>query len=136
MKVMLYILSQLNGFKMQNNDEYFQFIFIGNAEKCLSSCTHVTENSSNNNVVADAMVNHLAHEIAETITDPKEKDHNGWKTPISRAEIADKCAYQFGEKTLNNGKSNIQLGSKYFLIQQLWLNGRDGNTGNCVMSTD
>jgi hypothetical protein len=76
---------------------------------------------------ADYEVNTLAHEIEETTTDMMGTawyDNRGY-------ENADKCAWNFGPTvtTTAGGVANIAIGSKYFLVQQNWINK---GTGGCT----
>jgi hypothetical protein len=78
--------------------------------------------SPNGDVGADAEVNTLAHEIEEATTDPMGTawfDHRGY-------ENADKCAWNFGTRSLSGGLANIKVGTKNFLVQQNWVNAGSG----------
>lgn len=110
-----------------------QTSFIGNCAQCLANCGQFATGSINGIAAADAMVNHIGHEIAEVITDPCDStgSYNGWKDNNTE-EIADKCEFSFGE-TYNSGTANIRLGSRDYLIQQLWTNTVGGIEGHCVM---
>jgi hypothetical protein len=80
--------------------------------------------SPNNDPVADAEVNLIAHETEETSTDP---DGNGWYDVVNDTifENADKCKWQFGSvyTTANLARANMNLGGKDFLIQENWFSG-------------
>src|SRR5262249_2219404 len=69
----------------------------------------------------------IAHEIAESVTDP---DQNAW-FDSNKEENADKCAWQFGAmyRTRTGASANVRLGSRDFLIQQIWVNV---GTGYCA----
>lgn len=69
-----------------------KYSFVGNADRCPSSCSPVTGTTPNGNLGADAMASIVAHELEETITDP---DLNAWYDR-SGAENGDKCAWTFG----------------------------------------
>lgn len=71
---------------------------------------------------ADAEVNTLAHEVEETTTDLL---GNAWFDRRGY-ENADKCAWNFGTRSFSGGQANIQVGAKYFLVQQNWLNTGSG----------
>ncbi len=82
---------------------------------------------------ADAEVNTLTHEIEEANTDPQ---LNAWwvsnsSSPYYQEENADMCAWTFG--TLNpDGKGNITIGGKSFLVQRNWLN--TAPSGGCAQT--
>ena len=76
----------------------------------------------------------LAHELAETVTDPQ---LNAWYDSQSpKQENADKCAWKFGNTytTANGAKANIKVGVKDFLVQQNWKIGNMINQVGCRMS--
>ncbi|TLY52315.1 MAG: hypothetical protein E6K53_04640 [Gammaproteobacteria bacterium] len=100
--------------------------FVGNADRCPSSCAAQSASSPNNNIGADGMASVIAHEIEETVTDP---DLNGWYN--GNWENGDKCAWTFGtESTASNGsKYNVTLGGSQYLIQQNWI----APAGGCAM---
>ena len=106
-----------------------KYAFVGNSDRCPSACEDQTSVSPNGNTGADAMASVIAHELSEAATDP---NLNAWydgSTPPQ--EIGDKCAWNFGAtQTASNGSLyNVVLGSRQYLIQQLWLVG-----GGCAMS--
>jgi len=77
------------------------------------------------------MANIIAHEIADSVTDP---ELNAWYDADGN-EVADKCAWKFGTTTEAGPKTdsyqyNIVLGGVEYLIQQLWSQANKG----CVMS--
>ena len=100
-----------------------KFSFVGNADRCLSSCAPQTV-SPNNNPGADAMASIIAHELEEAVTDP---DLNAWYD-FRGQENADKCAWTFGTEYLhpNGSHVNMKLGSRYYLIQRNWVNASGG----------
>ena len=92
----------------------------------LPCCAHVHTNrvSPNNVPGVDAMINILAHELSEAVTDP---DGLGWKSS-TYGENADMCAWKFGSQVLQakngsgitfqynmKGKSGVK-----YLIQENW----------------
>jgi len=97
--------------------------FIGNPDRCPSSCS-VQSNSPNGNAGADAMASLIAHELSETVTDP---DGNAWYDRRGE-ENADKCAWNFGQvhPTGNGSYANVHMGSRDYLIQQIWVNASGG----------
>ncbi len=94
-----------------------------------SACTATTV-SANGDLGADVEVNLLAHEIAETTTDPL---GTGWYD-ASGLENADKCSWKFGSTSSSslskNMRYNVVLGGKYFLLQTNWQNY---SSGGCVI---
>jgi hypothetical protein len=105
-----------------------KYSFIGNADRCPSSCAAQTT-GPNGNAGADAMASIIAHEAEEAASDP---DLNAWYDNRGY-ENGDKCAWTFGtEYTAANGaKANVKLGTRDYLIQQNWVNA---NGGLCAMS--
>jgi hypothetical protein len=105
-----------------------KYAFIGNPDRCPSSCAAQTT-SPNGNAGADGMASIISHELEEAVTDP---ELNAWYDRRGE-ENADKCAWTFGtEQTAPNGsKYNVVLGSREFLIQQNWVNA---SGGKCAMS--
>jgi hypothetical protein len=105
-----------------------KYSFIGNPEKCPSSCAALTA-GPNGNVGADGMASIITHELEEAATDP---DGNAWYDGAG-AENADKCAWTFGTTyTAPNGTpANIHLGARDFYIQRNWLNV---GAGSCAQS--
>ena len=95
----------------------------------LGFCSAQTVSSPNNNAAADSMVNVIAHELSEAVTDP----HLDAWYDSSGEENADKCKWTFGHTyTLLNGSlANIRLGGKDYMIQQNWANDQGGY---CTMS--
>jgi len=74
------------------------------------------------------MVNVIAHELVESATDPI---GNAWYRDSDHYENADMCSWLFGPvQKISNYNSNVQLGSKYFLIQQVF----DLKTGRCALA--
>ena len=83
----------------------------------------------NDNFGADAMASQLAHLLNVIVTSPmgNEGEFGGWCDRYG-FENAAKCFGTFGQTYLapNGGTANIQLGTRHFLIQQNWVNGRKG----------
>jgi hypothetical protein len=102
--------------------------FIGNPARCPTACSAQTV-TPNANLAADGMANLVAHELAESVTDPS---LNAW---FDRRgfENADKCAWKFGATTtLSSGaKTNVSFGTRNWLLQQNWLNA---NGGLCTLA--
>ena len=104
-----------------------KYSFVGNPDRCPSACEAQTTGPSGN-AGADGMASIIAHELEEAVTDP---DLNAWYDTRGY-ENADKCAWTFGQTTTapNGSKYNLLLGSRYFLIQQNWVNA---NGGYCAL---
>ncbi|MFO0761663.1 MAG: hypothetical protein U0359_34795 [Byssovorax sp.] len=101
-----------------------KYSFVGNPDRCPSSCEQQSASSPNGNPGADGMASILAHEAEEAATDP---DLNAWYD--SRGyENADKCAWTFGTtQSAGNGSIyNMTLGNRNYLIQQNWVNAAGG----------
>jgi hypothetical protein len=105
-----------------------KFSFIG-GPRCLNTCSRQRFHSPNDNPAADAMASIIAHELAESVTDP---DLNAWYSNRGD-ENADKCAWHFGTTypVENNTNANVRWGSRDYLIQQNWVNA---NGGSCALS--
>lgn len=101
-----------------------KYAFVGHTDRCPDVCSPGTV-SPNGNAAADAMVNLIAHELVETVTDPL---GNGWYDSAGN-ENADKCAWTFNTTytATNGGKANVHLGSRDYYIQSNWVN-RPGGT--------
>jgi hypothetical protein len=105
-----------------------KYAFIGNPDRCPSACEAQSGSSPNGNTGADGMASIIAHELEESVTDP---DLNAWYDSRGE-ENADKCAWTFGTTFIANGAyANMQLGSRYYLIQRNWVNA---NGGYCSLS--
>jgi hypothetical protein len=94
--------------------------------------------SPNGNEGADAMASVMAHELNETVTDPK---GNAWFHTDTAGENGDLCNFKYGTATvpldfsstflaLNGAHADIVLSGRQFLIQSNWLNA---NGGGCAM---
>ena len=107
------------------NNTRLHYAFIGNpAPSHMGNCGAQLTNSPNGNPGADAMASTIAHELAETVTDPNE---DAWYDSGGN-EIADKCAWNFGATyTAPNGSmANMILGGNNYLIQTNWVNASGG----------
>jgi hypothetical protein len=111
------------------NGKDIKYSFVGNPDRCPTSCEDQSSSSPNGNPGADGMASIIAHEFEEAATDP---DLNAWYDRRGQ-ENADKCAWTFGSTyTVSNGSTaNVRLGSRDFLIQQNWVNAAGGY---CSMS--
>ena len=105
------------------NGQDIKFGFVGNPQRCPSACSAQTT-TPNNNMGADAMANLIAHELAESTTDP---NLNAWFDRRGY-ENADKCAWTFGTTTtLSSGaKYNVTFGVRNWLLQRNWINKSGG----------
>lgn len=93
-----------------------KYSFVGNANRCLSSCAAQTI-SPNGNPGVDGMASVVAHELEESLSDPQ---LNAWYD-ASGAENADKCAWTFGgqqQQAANGSYYNQTLGARHYLIQR------------------
>jgi hypothetical protein len=98
------------------NGARIRYSFVGNANRCLSSCAAQT-NSPNGNAGVDGAISVLSHELEEANTDP---DLNAWYDS-GGAENADKCAWTFGHFQYQTGSgawANMHLGTRDYLIQR------------------
>jgi len=102
-------------------------IWVGNPEQlCLNSCSPGA--GPNGRRGADAMVNIIAHEIAEATSDGYV---NAYVVPGTYAENGDICAWTFGATlSFGGGEYNVQVGAYKFLIQQL-VDFRNAGTQVC-----
>lgn len=111
-----------------------KYAFIGNPDRCPSSCISFLNQSNgpNGNRGADGMADVIAHELDESVTDP---DLNAWYHTGLTGENGDLCNFNMGSTfTAPNGtQANVTLGGRNFLIQQNWLN--DGGGGCHIAST-
>jgi len=100
-----------------------KYAFVGNTDRCPASC-EMQSVSPNRDSGADGMASVMAHEAAETVTDP---DLNAWYDSAGN-ESADKCAWKFGPVTgvLDQGAYNQTFGTYNWLIQTEWENSRGG----------
>lgn len=104
---------------------YINMGFIGS---CNSGCA--VPSSPNTNQRADNVLNIVWHELIETVTDPR--GSGGWYDSNSE-EIADLCQHQYGTTYtgVNGQQANVHLGTKDYILQELWtLVG----TGSCSIS--
>jgi outer membrane protein assembly factor BamB len=88
----------------------------------LSACGVST--SPNNDFDADSTINVTSHEQMEAVTDPL---LNAWYDSQGN-EIGDKCAWNFGDVSLDNGQANEQWNQHYYITQQEWSNALNGCT--------
>jgi hypothetical protein len=112
---------------------HIRYSFVGNANRCLSSCAEQTV-SPNGNPGVDGMISVIAHELEEATSDPDPR--SGWADSRGQ-ENADKCAWTFGHyqyQTANGAWANIHLGSRDFLIQRNLFHNLNGSGKDyCMM---
>lgn len=77
--------------------------------------------SPNHDPGVDAMISVVAHELAETVSDPWSDGDRAWND-VSGSENADKCAWTYGDtyKTANGAMANQKISGRNYLIQQNW----------------
>ncbi len=98
-----------------------KYAFVGNANRCLSSCAAQTT-GPNGNAGVDGMISVIAHEMEESNTDPQ---LNAWFN-AKGSEDADMCAWTFGSSQVrlssgayyNMTLSGISTSTRNFLIQR------------------
>ncbi len=113
---------------------HVRYSFVGNANRCLSSCAAQTV-GPNGNAGVDGMISVIAHELEETTTDADPR--SGW-ADSGGAENADKCAWTFGSNQLtapNGATYNVTLGTRNFLIQRNLKHATAGDTCNMSLTT-
>jgi hypothetical protein len=111
------------------NGTKMRYAFIGGPARSPIRCAPQLL-GPNGTLGADAAVSLIAAEIANILTDP---DFNGWYDRLG-LEMADKCAWNFGTtyKAPNGALANVHLGTRDYLVQQLWLPSKNG--GSCALS--
>jgi hypothetical protein len=99
---------------MNVNGVDIKFVLDGSGN--CSNCQ--TFSTPNKDLYAEQMVNTLAHEIAETVTDP---DLNAWGNGTQN-EVGDKCNFDFSERHMdpNNVPATAKVGMAYYTIQKIW----------------
>lgn len=98
-----------------------KYAFVATRETLGGGCNPANRVvSPNGNPMADAMVNVIAHELAETLTDPN-PIFTAWSSLTFPGEIADHCNFRFGPtyRTANGAIANMKLGSHDYLLQEL-----------------
>src|SRR5262249_21513518 len=105
-----------------------KYAFVGNPDRCPSSCEGRPGNSPNGNAGADGMANVIAHELNEAVTDP---ELTAWFRNNVQGENGDLCNFNFGPTFIapNGSLANVTLGSRNFLVQQNWVNFNGGFCG-------
>ena len=104
------------------------YIFVGSPARSPTRCAPQSV-GPNGTLAADAAVSLAAAELLDTVTDPT---FGAWYDRLG-LEAADKCAWTFGTTyTAPNGaRANVRLGSRDYLLQQLWVPSKTG--GACAL---
>lgn len=103
-----------------------KFAFIGDPTGPRLGGCGATSRTPNGDPGADSMVSTIAHELAETVTDPT---FRGWRT-AGGEENADRCAFRFGTQYLTRrGPANVHLGARDYLLQTNWVNSATPHCG-------
>jgi hypothetical protein len=99
------------------------FAFIGWPGRAPTNCAP-NGDGPNGNASADAAASHFVALWADMVTDP---NYDAWFDKLG-LEVADKCVWTYGTTyTAPNGKAaNVHLGSRDFLLQQLWVPTKSG----------
>jgi len=97
--------------------------FVGHPDRAPSKCKPQSV-GPNGDAAADAMANVFVNALFNTILDP---EFTGWYDKF-QLEPADKCAWNFGTTytTTNGARANVALGTRNYLLQQLWVPGKSG----------
>jgi hypothetical protein len=79
-----------------------------------------TTSSPNGDVGVDTMLSNIAHEVAETVTDPRAG--SGWIDTLTNSETGDICAYYYGQDTYSVGgaEANLAVNGRNYMIQTLY----------------
>ena len=126
-----------------------KFAFVGNAERCPSTCIppEIEAASPNMDPGADAMASAFAVELGKTVTDPDGSTNPAWRNAAQLpshllSENGDLCAGKFGatfdSPAGSEGKANMHLGgagpnARDYLIQQNFVNQLGGS---CALAID
>ena len=119
------------GFTWGGQTRYLKYAVMPKAAE-LVACRGLNQTiSPNGDYAADILVNPLAHELTETVTDPV---LNAWYDAADQ-ENADKCQWTFGTTytTPNGAKANVVVGSKNFLVQRNWALGTSPTQKGCSL---
>ncbi len=130
------------------------YAMVGNPSYCGTgsefSAPYNQFSSPNADVGVDGMITVIAHEIAEAMTDAN--GYGGWRFVagsgsswnVGGGECADLCIGRFGNTRTDtsapcnlcsdmDNQYNLVLNSKQYLVQQLWANLYDLDTGACSL---
>ena len=103
-----------------------KFAFIGDPTGPRVGGCGMRTGTPNGDPGADSMVSTIAHELAETVTDPT---FRGWRTDRGE-ENADRCAFLYGTTFgTPKGTANVRLGTRNYLLQTNWVNSATPHCG-------
>jgi hypothetical protein len=108
----------------------FRYGFVGDPRRSPQRCAPQGV-GPNGSLGGDAMVSLIAAELFNTVTDPQ---LTAWYDKFG-LEGADKCVWTYGTTYLAaNGKpANVHLGTRDYLLQQLWVPNKSG--GACGLTS-
>ena len=118
-----------------------KYAFVATHTMLTTGCNPANLNvSPNGSPIGDAIVNVLAHEMAEALTDPN-PIFDGWASlggGPGQNEIADKCNFRFGPvyRTANGAFANMKVGSHDYLLQELLVPTSPQTCGRVAPVTD
>lgn len=121
------------------NNQNLRVVYVGDTGSCPEGCSLQdvyleagVPTSPNNNWSADSMASVIAHELAESATDPDVNTTLAW-IDYDSEEVGDKCAWTYGQpyETVNKSVANIKIGDRDYMIQQNWVS--DGAGGHCAL---
>ncbi len=102
------------------------YAFVGNPSvQCPSKCSPTPNLSAspNKDTGVDAMLNVVAQQLVELVTDPVPWPESGraWQDAAG-LEAGDKCAWNFGATypAVGGGRANLRLGTRDYLVQTVW----------------
>jgi len=100
---------------------------------CTNNLCSIASNGPQSSGQSNDLIRIMAHEIAETVTDPQVVQNPGWTDSGNTAagEIGDLCnSINTGLFTLPNGKQyNTQIGNRLYIMQGSY----DASTGCCAI---
>jgi hypothetical protein len=115
-------------FVMRNGGSH-KIVYVGSPRRSPSRCAPQLT-GPNGDYNADGMASLVAAELFNATVDPV---FNAYYDKLG-LEPADKCAWSYGETytTPNGARANVRLGSRDFLLQQLWVPTKKG--GQCALA--
>jgi hypothetical protein len=119
-----------HGYYQAPDGERVHVAHVVHTGRCPKVCGVSSLKGITGNPGADWMPTIIAHELAETVTDP---EYDGWKDTQGK-EMADKCVWKgWGSTYLteNGAEANTHLGTRDYLLQPLWLLQGEG-AGQCA----
>jgi Phosphate-induced protein 1 conserved region len=111
----------------------------GTGTRCPNACSAqapLTSNDTltpNDDVNGDTMVNSIAHELSESVTDPLGTSWVNYQKSQKYIENGDVCSFTFDPHfpAPNGSYYNLKLGNRLYLSQRIWVNALGGY---CSMS--